>query len=247
MLYALIVLSLADKGIDEEFWERFIRYDLRDFIKPQQKLSKNGMKPIASVKPSPKPKPTPTHTPPPGMLRNEDEEEEEIQVVSEVKLPWENAIRRRPIKRIPVVCRSKPGCAMPKQRFVEESNKVIGVSLGPIPASLFLNEEESNKVIGIVSRPKPASAVKPMFLNEDDNAATSTATKLRFLNEEENDDDNGVVSMPKRGSAIAKPLFLNEDEEYFRRPVKVVHKPRHANLRISPLDLPKSYNQLRFL
>ena len=107
--------------------------------------------------------------------------------------------------------------------------------------------EESNKVIGIVSRPKPASAVKPMFLNEDDNAATSTATKLRFLNEEENDDDNGVVSMPKRGSAIAKPLFLNEDEEYFRRPVKVVHKPRQDNLRISPLDLPKSYNQLRFL
>ena len=95
---------------------------------------------------------------------------------------------------------------------------------------MFLNEEESNKVIGIVSRPKPASAVKPMFLNE-----------------EENDDDNGVVSMPKRGSAIAKPLFLNEDEEYFRRPVKVVHKPRQDNLRISPLDLPKSYNQLRFL
>ena len=208
MLYALIVLSLADKGIDEEFWERFIRYDLRDFIKPQQKLSKNGMKPITFVHTSPKPTPTPTHTPPPGMLRNEDEEEEEIQVVSEVKLPWENAIRRRPIKRIPVVYRSKPGCAMPKQRFAEESNKVIG----------------------IVSRPKPASAVKPMFLNE-----------------EENDDDNGVVSMPKRGSAIAKPLFLNEDEEYFRRPVKVVHKPRQDNLRISPLDLPKSYNQLRFL
>ena len=212
MLYALIVLSLADKGIDEEFWKRFIRHDLRDFIKPQQKLSKSKVHKIStslpSVKPSPKPKPTPTHTPPPGMLRNEEEEEEEIQVVSEFKLPWENARRRRPIKRIPVVSRSKPSCAMPRQRFAEESNKVIG----------------------IVSRPKPASAVKPMFLNE-----------------EENDDDNGVVSMPKRGSAIAKPLFLNEDEEYFRRPVKVVHKPRQDNLRISPLDLPKSYNQLRFL